>query len=171
MNRAILLAVACCALLVAQQPPKTNWSVQEVTAGTLQAIQTGMRTLTPGPGNTVLSVKALIRSSAPENLLIRTGEVFLQTTQGAKADLAGVGIPGKTGACSYELAKGLVSGFVGVSDDSGNGFDLGRKVETEPLGIKLKHNPARLCLAFIVPNTAPGGTLNLEGATAPVKLP
>ena len=171
MNRAILVALAGCALLVAQQPPKTNWSVQEVTAGSLEAIQTGMGMFRPGPGNTVLSIRALVRSLRPENLVIRTGEVFLQTPQGAKADLAGVGIAGKTGACSYQLTRGIASGFVGVSDDSGNGFDLGHKVETEPLGIKLKQNPARLCLAFIVTNTARGGTLHLEGSTVPVKLP
>jgi hypothetical protein len=171
MCRVFLIVMGCCGMLAAQQSSKSNWSVQEVRVGTLHEIVTDMRTLTPDAGSTVVGVKALVRSANADRLLIRTGQVFLQTSQGAKSELAAVGVVNKTGACTYQLTRGLVSGFVSVSA-AGNGFKLGRKTDGEPLGITMEKNPETLCFAFIVAESVNGGiTLHVEDTTAPVRLP
>jgi hypothetical protein len=171
MYRMLLLAFGCCSILAAQQGSRTNWSVQDIRVGALTQIDTGVRTMKPNAGSKVLSVRALIRSANADRLLVRTGEVFIQTAQGAKSELAGVGIVNNSGVCSYELTKGLVSGFVGVKDAAGNGFELGRKTASEPMGIKMAKNPEPLCFAFVVAAGLKDATLHLEDAAARVSLP
>jgi hypothetical protein len=173
MTRFLFFAVGACLVLQAQEKKPALWSVKDVTAGTLTEIDTGMRALKPDPGSKLLEVRALVQSANADQLQLETRAIFVTTSaRAAKSEVVGVGISGKTGACSYELTNGMVSGFVAITSEDGNGFRLGRKTAAEPLGIALTRNPDRLCFGFIVPANANAGmTLHIGNATAPLRLP
>ena len=168
MYRTLLAALGCCGMLAAQQASNAGWSVQQVRPGTLRQIETDMSTLAPDAGSTLVEAQALLRSAGSNRSPIRVSEVFLQTAGGAKSELAAVGVVNKTGACTYQLTRGLVKGFVSVSTGE-SGFKLGRQAESEPLGIAMTNNPEWLCFAFLVAERASARTiLHVAGATAPV---
>lgn len=199
MYRTLLIGMGCCAALAAQPGSKSNWSVQAVRVGTLKGIEADWpKRLAPDAGSTIVEVIALVRSADAHRLLIPVGAVFLQTAQGAKSDLAAVGVVYKPGdpvfrtgptVCVlragkdlkpapnvnvYELTGGHGSAAFEVGVGSArSGFKLGRKTDGEPLAITIEKNPEQLCFAFIVPESAKGAlmTLRLEDATAAVRLP
>jgi hypothetical protein len=180
-----ILSYACCGIIAAQPPARSNWSVQDVTAKTRKEIDTGLYRLAPREGSMVLDVRAVVRAADAAHLQIRTRNIFVETVQRGSvslttSELVGVGlVAGATGACAYALTKRETilgdSGTqaTGVAIGSGHGFTLDWESTREATKLTVEDNPQQLCLAFVVAEGMVRDriTLHMEGATASVKLP
>jgi hypothetical protein len=170
MCRALALTTGCCAIALAQETANANWSVSEVSAGTMQEIRTPLRALTPTPGSRLLDVQAVIHSARTDKPAIQAGDIYVESPEGARYELAGIGVVGYN-ECVYSITEAIESTYSTVHDDSGNGFKLQAPTKDKPRTIVMQKNPDRLCLAFLAPEKANDGmTLHVGDATIALKI-
>lgn len=170
MCRALALTTGCCAIALAQETANANWSVSEVSAGTMQEIRTPRRTITPTPGSRLLDVLAVIRSARADNPSILAADIYVESPKGVRHELVGIGLVGYDG-CDYKITEAIESTGYGTSDGSGNGYELQAPTKNRLRTILIKKNPDRLCLAFLTPEKADDGVeLHVGEATVALKI-
>ena len=146
--------------LQAGEKIKANWSVREVKKAFKSKISGGIAELRAGPESNILEIKGLFRSRGSGMVSGQTQSVKLIIPSTKKArKLAGLGLVGKNGECSYMIFQGVsFTGQITMTlKETGDGFDVKRKKEDEPYTFILKKNPCRLCLAFVVPKKDKSG--------------
>jgi hypothetical protein len=70
-----------------------------------------------------------------------------------RSETKGVGIKGNAPSCSYVFPHIMVRGITSrLADAGGNGFELKKKQESDPVILTLLRRPTQLCLVFAIPS-------------------